>query len=86
MLPVREKAQGQYAHAAVARVLRLPRALGDAATARFRTERSGCADAALGAANASECVWTHVYAEWTERRAWADGTGVYRARMVKHCV
>ena len=86
MLPVREEAQGQHAHAAVARVLRLPGALGDSAATGFRTERPGCANAALGAANASKCVWADVYPEWTERSAGADGTWMYSAGVVEHCV
>jgi len=86
MLPVREETESQYAYAALARVLRLPRALGDPATAGLCTECPGCADAALGAAYASECVWTDVYAEWTECSARANGTRVYSAGVAKHCV
>ena len=86
MLPVRKETESQYAYAALARVLRLPGALGDSATAGLCTERPGCADAALGAANASKCVWTDVYAEWTECSARADGTWVYSAGVVEYCV
>ena len=86
MLPVREEAKSQYAYAALARVLCLPRALGDPATAGLCTECPGCANAALGAAYASERVWADVYAERTERSAWADGTRVYSAGVVEYCV
>jgi len=86
MLPVREEAESQYAYAALARVLCLPGALGDPAAAGLCTECPGCANAALGAADASECVWADVYAKWTECSAGANGTWVYSARVVEHCV
>jgi len=86
MLPVRKETESQYAYAALARVLCLPGALGDSAAAGFRTERPGCANAALGAAYASKCVWTDVYAEWTERCARANGTWVYSAGVVEYRV